>query len=727
MTKKLSTPFAINSTLRNDVPVKATTEQTAKGIVGYTDGWTAINKLPVDNGGQAPWMEDINGVLYDVTGNISDINKGLPQYFDTDFATSIGGYPVGARLCLDDNSGFVVSTIASNSNNPNSNMTGWYSDKSVLIVSSVVSLRNREPNSGEVINTLSYYDGGNRLGGASYFYDSSDTSTSDDGIFTIVTPKGARWKLLLKSKFINLFQCGLKLDGTDETALLNSALSAIVAKKNRLIVSGLGNSAKVSSTITIDVNYIDLNDLEIYVDTSLDPSSIMAILKIDGSLESIDTPPSSMNNIVVRGAGWRTTSLIAGVLCSPSVNANLLIAKNMRILDCNYGLVLGSNTYLVEFHGWTISRCRVCLIDSVTAGLETTITNSGENISFSKGAMGDSLQIARILDYNNGSHFAFHDVSFDYSGGGGTDSYVQFDLSKGQYDFFSCHFESGNSNDRINANYFNIGDYTNVNLYGGWIIFNSVNTIPYFFYCTGDYTNRTNNPRINVHDTWVYAPAVKWWSNFGLDVFKPNIAITDYTTSGKWQEVNTLMTNGDMSRGSLLDAYYASFTDTQANAGETCTDAQTNSLTSVSFNSSAKAVEMKRLKQTSSDATNGGIFYLLVPRQPSRYNPHVEISYKTDVSTDISSGNIYITATPVRWTGQTNKYGTPINMGSIDAIGSARISSLTTDGGKVSVVDYASQRMDYKNANYILVTVNMSSLINKVNFQITDIKLSQAD
>lgn len=125
MTKKLSTPFAVNSTLRNDVPVKATTEQTAKGIIGYADGWTSINKLPIDNGGQAPWMEDINGVLHDVTGNISDINKGLPQYFDTDFATSIGGYPIGARLCLDDNSEYVVSTIASNSNNPNSNMTGW--------------------------------------------------------------------------------------------------------------------------------------------------------------------------------------------------------------------------------------------------------------------------------------------------------------------------------------------------------------------------------------------------------------------------------------------------------------------------------------------------------------------------------------------------------------------------------------------------------------------------
>lgn len=724
MTRKLSTPFAVNSTLINEIPVSQTSDSQAS----YDIGFPVKNFQTIANGGVAVDGKDFNGLFFDITGNIVDLCKGLPQYFDSAYSTLIGGYPLGSRLCLNDNSGYVISTIDNNTNDPNSSMTGWVKQSNV--VDSVSSLRSTEPSINKIVQTISYYSGLN-LGGATYYYDSSDTSSTDDGIFTIVTSGGARWKLRLQTNEINIFQCGIKADATDEGSTLNSVISKIntycSSKSIRLKLNGLAYKVKTSTTITIDVNYINLCNLEIYVDTSLAPSSIMAILKIDGSLDSIDTTPSSMNDIVVRGAGWRTTALIAGVLCSPSVNANLLISNNIRVLDCNYGLALGSNTYLVDFRGWTISRCRMCLVDSITAGLETSISNSGENISFSKGAMGDSLQIAKIIDYNNGSHFAFHDVSFDYSGGGGTDSYVQFELSKGQYDFFSCHFESGNSNDRINANYFNVADYTNVNFYGGWIIFNSVNTIPYFFYCTGNNDDRAKDPHINMRDTWVYAPSVNWWSNRGLDYFKPNIAVTDYTTSGKWQELNTMMTNGDMSRSSISDAYYASFTDTQANAGETVTDAQTNSLTTVSFNSSAKAVEMKRLKQTSSDATNGGIFYLLVPRQPSRYNPHVELSYKTDVSTDISSGNIYITASPVRWSGQVNKYGTPINLGTIDTIGSARISSLTTDGGSVSITNYASQRMDYKNANYVLITVNMSSLINKVNFQITDIKVSQAD
>ena len=103
MTKKLSTPFAINSTLRNDVPVNATNDQANKGIVGYNNGWTSINKLPLENGGQPPYMEDMNGLFFDITGNIVDINKGLPQYYDDAYATLIGGYHVGARFVLDEN------------------------------------------------------------------------------------------------------------------------------------------------------------------------------------------------------------------------------------------------------------------------------------------------------------------------------------------------------------------------------------------------------------------------------------------------------------------------------------------------------------------------------------------------------------------------------------------------------------------------------------------------
>ena len=121
MTKKLSTPFAISSTKRNDVPVTTT----AAGQASYNIGFPDENFISLASGGVAPDGKDFNGVLFDITSNISDLNKGLPQYFDADFSTLINGYGIGARLCLSDNSGYVVSTVANNTKDPNSSLIGW--------------------------------------------------------------------------------------------------------------------------------------------------------------------------------------------------------------------------------------------------------------------------------------------------------------------------------------------------------------------------------------------------------------------------------------------------------------------------------------------------------------------------------------------------------------------------------------------------------------------------
>lgn len=52
------------------------------------------------------------------------MNKGLPYEFDQAFANKIGGYPLNARLMLN-NGDIVQSTVANNVNNPNVDMTGW--------------------------------------------------------------------------------------------------------------------------------------------------------------------------------------------------------------------------------------------------------------------------------------------------------------------------------------------------------------------------------------------------------------------------------------------------------------------------------------------------------------------------------------------------------------------------------------------------------------------------
>lgn len=224
MTKKLSTPFAVNSTLRNDVPVNATNDQTNKGIVGYNNGWTSINKLPLENGGQPPYMEDMNGVLFDITGNIVDINKGLPQYYDDSYATLIGGYPIGARLVLDDNSTTVISKIANNQNNPNTNMTGWisFSDlESKFSVRSIAELANISAKDGKLVYVDSYYLGMNR-GGGYRLYNSSRASENDK--FLCING----WILLTNSYYFE--QGGVIADGTDQSQNIQNVLDVCKSK-----------------------------------------------------------------------------------------------------------------------------------------------------------------------------------------------------------------------------------------------------------------------------------------------------------------------------------------------------------------------------------------------------------------------------------------------------------------------------------------------------------------
>lgn len=122
MTKKLTSAFGSQSSNVNDIP----TTTTVKGQASYEQGFPPETMLPLDNGGIAPDGKDMNGILKDISANIVDMNQGLViQQYDDTYSQNIGGYPIGARVTLSDNATVVISTIANNQNNPNSNMTGW--------------------------------------------------------------------------------------------------------------------------------------------------------------------------------------------------------------------------------------------------------------------------------------------------------------------------------------------------------------------------------------------------------------------------------------------------------------------------------------------------------------------------------------------------------------------------------------------------------------------------
>lgn len=84
-------------------------------------GFPPDTRLPKDLGGEAPDGLDFNGVLNILSQAVVFLQKGNAYQFDV----SMAPYPIGALVRSNDNLTTYQSTVPNNSNNPNSNMSGW--------------------------------------------------------------------------------------------------------------------------------------------------------------------------------------------------------------------------------------------------------------------------------------------------------------------------------------------------------------------------------------------------------------------------------------------------------------------------------------------------------------------------------------------------------------------------------------------------------------------------
>lgn len=157
----ITTPFAENGD-KNDIPeVTGVEPQNATLEKGFPE----ITQTPISAGGIPPERKDFNGILNLYGQHIVHLNKGLPYEFDAAFATAIGGYPLHARIMLS-NGDIVQNTIANNTNNPNSNMTGWVFDGLIKYFSDYVK-NNNFPTSSDV--SVSVLDGHQTLSSSQNF------------------------------------------------------------------------------------------------------------------------------------------------------------------------------------------------------------------------------------------------------------------------------------------------------------------------------------------------------------------------------------------------------------------------------------------------------------------------------------------------------------------------------------------------------------------------------
>ncbi|MCB5318603.1 hypothetical protein LH413_13990 [Yersinia massiliensis] len=123
---KMAVPFA-NSGEKQTIPV-ASQIGISSGRASFTDGFPPLTRTPLTAGGIPPYGTDFNGILNAITSSIRWSNAGGVYSFDSDFSSSVGGYPKGSLLSNSINSGYWFNTTDGNTANPentNASLTGW--------------------------------------------------------------------------------------------------------------------------------------------------------------------------------------------------------------------------------------------------------------------------------------------------------------------------------------------------------------------------------------------------------------------------------------------------------------------------------------------------------------------------------------------------------------------------------------------------------------------------
>ncbi len=155
-------PFAQDG-LKNPINVTRQPDQDAQDAT-WEGGFPPVTMQRKEVGGLPPNGLDFNGVLHAVSADANHRQKGLSIEFNQDFATAIGGYPVGAKIRMA-NGTYVESTVAGNTNNPNSSMSGWKFVGAAANLSDLTSAATARTNLGlgtaataNVVNSVSSTD-----------------------------------------------------------------------------------------------------------------------------------------------------------------------------------------------------------------------------------------------------------------------------------------------------------------------------------------------------------------------------------------------------------------------------------------------------------------------------------------------------------------------------------------------------------------------------------------
>ncbi|MDW1348263.1 hypothetical protein [Klebsiella pneumoniae] len=484
----------------------------------------------------------------------------------------------------------------------------------------VKTLRKTEPTQRtQLIRTISYSTGLAAelpCGGGDYEYDPGDTSSPDDGILTIVTSNGARWKKILNDLALTCADAGVFPSGDDDTDALN-ALFTVVASfwwtrgRFRLDMMGLKFRSSKGNTVEFDPNRIELCNFyinNVYY-TSATPFAIVCARSTLPFQDGVNRVQGNVENLKIEDSTRHTTSPVTALYLVSDVNgaSSSVVFNNLVAHGSKNGIAYGSHCYLTTFNGGSVSAGNNN-VDAVTAGLETSLVDMGENFRFN----GMTFMGTRIFNWGTlGAEFNFTDVSMDFVAlGVNNASGFVLDVKGG-------HAEFNNNYER----WFSSSKPAYVSFKPAWVVCDGTNaTTDHMFY---DDTG-ANQLSVDSDITYWSGTAVKSMINTRLLSDKSN-SLQGLQPAVRG-DLNKYLVDGAFTRSTLVDRWYADMNASRTNRLTTDTTTLTRGTTNDASGNTFGCLTIVKKSTVGEGFSSGAQLVVKVPRGTTP--AHIKFKYK---------------------------------------------------------------------------------------------------
>lgn len=484
----------------------------------------------------------------------------------------------------------------------------------------VSALRAIEPTQSiQLIRTVSYSTGlapDMPRGGSDYEYDPDDTTTADDGILTIVTSDGARWKKILNDLSLTCADAGVFPSGDDDTDALN-ALFTVVASfwwtrgRFRLDMMGLKFRSSKGNTVEFDPNRIELVDFTIE-NTLYETTTAFAIVRCRPTIpfqSGVEFVKGNVERLRIKDATRRTNSPVTALHLTSDVNGafSSVIFNELNISSPKYGIAFGNHCYLVTFNGGSCTADKD-LVTSVKAGLESSITDMGENFLFN----GVGLHGGQVFDWDTvGAEFNLVGGRLDFTRLGSNSAsgfVVRVD---------GGHVEFNNSYER----WFESSKPAYVSFKPAWLVCDGSNaTTDHLFY---DDTG-ANQLSVDSDVTYWSGTAVKSMINTRLLSDKSN-SLQGLQPAVRG-DLNKYLVDGAFTRSTLVDRWYADMNASRTDRLTTDTTTLTRGTTNDASGNTFGCLTIVKKSTVGQGYPSGAHLVVKVPRGTTP--AHIKFKYK---------------------------------------------------------------------------------------------------